>query len=147
MLENPFDDAVEEVARMPVQPLWPEAEPVPTICCVPGRNELEAAAALLLAYVLRFEGGVRRQQVFFADLPLSGAVYPRLYKQAGLVCLSLIRPSPPERARHLVQRIRRRAERAGVGRAVGIVTGRARRCEGSVWQLGRYRQELLRCRR
>ncbi len=60
MLENLFDDTVEEVARMPEQPPWPEAEPVPTICCVPGRNELDAATALLLVYVLRFEGSVRK---------------------------------------------------------------------------------------
>jgi hypothetical protein len=61
MLENLFDDTVEEVARVPEQAPWVGAEPVPTICCVPGRNELDAAPALLLAYVLRFEGGVARQ--------------------------------------------------------------------------------------
>jgi hypothetical protein len=52
--------------------------------------------------------------VFFADLPLSGAVYPRLFEQAGLVCLSLMRTSAPARARYLVQRIRRRAPGARV---------------------------------
>jgi hypothetical protein len=55
-----------------------------------------------------------RQQVFFADLLLSGAVYPGLFEQAGLVCLSLMRTSAPARARYLVQRIRRRAPGAQV---------------------------------
>jgi len=60
-----------------------------------------------------------RQQVFFADLLLSGAVYPGLFEQAGLVCLSLMRTSTLSRAAHSAPR----AGRASVGRAEGIVTG------------------------
>jgi hypothetical protein len=119
MLENLFDDAVKEIARMPEQPAWPEAEPLPTVWCVPGRSEVDAAAARLLAYVLRFESGVRRQQGFFADLPVSGAVYSRLSSKRGSFCLSLIRTNAPARARYLVQRIRRHAPGAKVWSGCG----------------------------
>ena len=109
MLENLSEDTVEQAPPMPDYPARPEVEPMPAICCVAGRNDLDAAAALVLAYLLRLEGRVRSHQVRFADVPLSDDLYPRLFEQAGLVFVSLISTSAPARVRYLVQRIRRRA--------------------------------------
>ncbi len=141
MLENLFDAALEELAPMPNDPARPEVEPVSAIYCIPGRNELDGAAALLLAYLLRQEGDVQGEKVFCSDEPLSSAVYPRLFAQSRLIGLSLISTSAPARARYLVQRLRRRAPgtnvliglwglsptelaaaRAAIGSSVHIVT-------------------------
>jgi len=118
MLENLFDDTIEEAAAMPEYPARPEVEPIPAIYCTAGRNDLDTAAALLLAYLLRLEGRVQRHQVRFADVPLSDVVYPRLFEEGGLVCVSLISTNAPARVRYLVQRIRRRAP--GVKVLVGL---------------------------
>jgi hypothetical protein len=85
-----------------------------TICCVPGRNELDVAAALLLAYVRRFEGGVARHRCFLPPCRFLVPFMRALLEQAGLVCLSLMRTSAPARARYLVRRILRRTPGAQV---------------------------------
>ena len=59
MLENLFDDIIEEVAPEEVAPMAeyharPEVEPMPAIYCIAGCNNIDAAAAL--AYLLRLEG-------------------------------------------------------------------------------------------
>src|ERR1700737_114299 len=118
MLENLSEDTVEQAPPMPDYPARPEVEPMPAICCVAGRNDLDAAAALVLAYLLRLEGRVRSHQVRFADVPLSDVLYPRLFEQAGLVVGSLVSTSARGRGRYPVRRIRRRAP--GVKVLVGL---------------------------
>ena len=144
MLENIFDNTIEEA--VPEYPARSKVELMPVIDCMPGRNGLDAAAALLLAYLLRLEGRVRRHQLRFADVPLSDVVYPRLFEQPGLVFVSLISTSAPARVRYLVQRIRWRAPGVNVLIGLwGIATGRARGRESGAWRPGRRRHELTRC--
>ena len=109
MLENLFDDTIEEAGQIAEYPARPEGESVPAIYCIAGHNNIDAAAALVLAYLLRLEGRVRSHQVRFADVPLSDVAYPRAFEEAGLVFVSLISTSAPARVRYLVRRIRRRA--------------------------------------
>jgi hypothetical protein len=84
MLENLFDDTIEEVAPMAEYPARPEVELMPAIYCIAGRNNIDAATALGLAYLLRLEGRVRSHQVRFPDVPLSDVVSPRIVSQ-GMV--------------------------------------------------------------
>jgi len=109
MLENLFDDTIEEAGQIAEYPARPEGESVPAIYCIAGHNDIDGAAALVLAYLLRLEGRVRGHQVRFADVPLSDVAYPRAFEEAGLVFVSLISTSAPARVRYLVRRIRRRA--------------------------------------
>jgi hypothetical protein len=83
MLENIFANTIEEAVPMPEYPARSKVELMPVIDCMPGRNGLDAAAALPLAYLLRLEGRVRRHQLRFADVPLSDVVYPRLFEHRG----------------------------------------------------------------
>jgi len=118
MLENLFDNTIEEAVPMLEYPARSKVELMPAVYCMAGRNGLDAAAALLLAHLLRLEGRVRWHQLRFADVPLSDVVYPRLFEQAGLVFVSLISTSAPARVRYLVQRIRWRAP--GVNVLIGL---------------------------
>jgi len=111
MLENLFDETLD---AMPDSAARSEVEPIETICCIPGRNDLDAAAALILAYLLLSTEAARTQKVVFVDRPLSGSVYPATFERAGLVCLSVISTTAPARARYLVHRVRRRAPGANV---------------------------------
>ena len=92
------------------------ARPVPgasgRIVCVAGRNELDEAAALLLVNALRLECHIDIGAPLSTDALSANTVYLPLFKDASVVCLSLISTSSPARARLLVRRIRRRAPRA-----------------------------------
>lgn len=105
ILENLFDDqfiASEEGAadegREPGNP---------PIVCVSGRNELDAAAAMVLAGQLRARG--HKARLFAADAsPFLNGYRPAL-REAAIVCLVLVSTSSPARAQHIVRRLRRRA--------------------------------------
>lgn len=84
------------------------------IVCVAGRNELDEAAALLLAHLLSRERQMDTGLPFAPDTLSSDTSRLPLFKDAAVVCLSLISTSSPARARYLVRRIRRRAPRARV---------------------------------
>ena len=86
----------------------------PRFLCVAGRNELDEAAGLLLVTLLRVERGMAVEPPLSADALSADAAYPPLFKDAAVVCLSLISTSSPARARYLVRRIRRRAPMARV---------------------------------
>jgi hypothetical protein len=85
----------------------------PEIICVAGRNELDAAAALLLVHLLRSEQSIRTV-VALPALASNNNPRERLFEQATLVCLSLVSTTSPARARYLVRRLRRRAPQARV---------------------------------
>jgi predicted PurR-regulated permease PerM len=82
------------------------------IVCVAGRNELDEAAALLLVNVLRLERHIDIGAPLSADALSADVTHLPFFKDASVVCLSLISTSSPARARFLVRRIRRRAPRA-----------------------------------
>ncbi|HEY3910655.1 MAG TPA: AI-2E family transporter [Stellaceae bacterium] len=82
------------------------------VACVSGRNELDEAAAMLLASLLRARG--RAADVFAADSPAALGNSRVSLRDAAIVCLSLISTSSPARARHIVRRLRRRAPRAPI---------------------------------
>jgi hypothetical protein len=110
ILENLFEDSVLEADPAPDQ------EDVETeggfIVCVAGRNELDEAAAMLLASLLRARG--HRAYVFGVDAAGALGGHRIALRDAGIVCLSLISTSSPARARHIVRRLRRRAPRARI---------------------------------
>ena len=105
MLEDLSDDPIENAASAHVTLL--------PVYCIAGRNELDAAAALLFVHLLRLAGHAGEAQVLSAGQLMSDASDPRL-SEANLICLSLIGASTPARARYLVRRVRRRAPRAHV---------------------------------
>jgi predicted PurR-regulated permease PerM len=114
MLENLSDDAIEDAASTATHTTGPEAEPLPSICCIAGRNELDNAAALLLVHLLRSKYRTGITSVLAADVLASAADHSESLKDVALICLSLISTSAPARARYLVRRIRRRAPRTRV---------------------------------
>jgi predicted PurR-regulated permease PerM len=110
ILENLFDDAVVEAD--------PAAEGGAAgphngfIVCMAGRNELDEAAAMLLASLLRARG--HAAYVFAADSPAALGDRGVALRDAAVLCLSLISTGSPARARHIVRRLRRRAPRARI---------------------------------
>jgi predicted PurR-regulated permease PerM len=100
MLENLSDDATENADSTPAT--------MPAVCCIAGRNELDAAAALLLAHLLRLTGQAGQVWVLSADQLVSDASHSSL-KDSEVIYLSLISTSTPARVRYLVRRVRRRA--------------------------------------
>jgi predicted PurR-regulated permease PerM len=112
MVDNLSQD--EDEASAPEPPVLPKPERMARIVCVAGRNELDEAAALLLVNLLRLERHLEVAPPLSADALSADAAYLPLFKDASLVCLSLISTSSPARARHLVRRIRRRAPLARV---------------------------------
>jgi hypothetical protein len=76
-------------------------------------HELDAAAALLLAHLLRPAVQAGEVRVLSADQVVSDPSNPTLGK-AKLICLSLISTSTPARVRYLVRRVRRRAPDANL---------------------------------
>jgi predicted PurR-regulated permease PerM len=112
MLENLVQDGETGSASEPTAIAEPER--LLKIICVAGRNELDEAAALLLTNLLRSESR------FKVETPMSAAAlsadlgYSVPFKDASIVCLSLISTSSPARARYLVRRIRRRAPSARI---------------------------------
>jgi predicted PurR-regulated permease PerM len=105
MLENLSDAAIENAASAPAT--------VPGICCIAGRNELDAAAALLLVHLLHLAGQAGKVSVLSADQLISDASHPSL-REAGVIYLSLISTSTPARVRYLVRRVRRRSLHANL---------------------------------
>ena len=105
MLENLSDDTIENAASA--------ADALPLVCCIAGRNELDAAAALLLVHLLTLGCRAGNVPVLSADQLMSDASDPSL-KEAKLICLSLIGTTTPARVRYLVRRIRRRALHANL---------------------------------
>jgi hypothetical protein len=84
------------------------------IACVAGRNELDEAAAMLLANLLYLERGIQIGALLPAEALSTDAGHLALFKDASIVCLSLISTSSAARARYLVKRIRRRAPLARI---------------------------------
>jgi predicted PurR-regulated permease PerM len=110
MLEDLADEADAGKSEPPLAPVNEE----PAIVCVAGRNELDEAAALLLANLMRAERHPRVVEALPAHALAADASSLPLFRQARLVCLSLISTGSPARARYLERRLRRRAPRAKV---------------------------------
>jgi len=116
MVENLSQD--EDAPTALERGTLPSPERLSQVVCVAGRNELDQAAALLLVNLLRSEHRLAVGPPLSADALSADAGYLPLFKDASVVCLSLISTSSPARARYLVRRIRRRAPLARV--AVGF---------------------------
>jgi len=112
MVENLSQD--EDVPSALERGTLPKPERLSQVVCVAGRNELDQAAALLLVNLLRSEHPLEVGPPLSADALSADAAYLPLFKDASVVCLSLISTSSPARARYLVRRIRRRAPLARV---------------------------------
>ena len=110
ILENLFDDSVIDSDAAP------EAGAIAVdsgfVVCLAGRNELDEAAAMLLASLLRARG--HHAYVFPPDSPAALGGHRVALRDAAVVCLSLISTSSAARARHIVRRLRRRAPRARI---------------------------------
>jgi len=122
MGENLSED--EDAASAPEHAARPKLERMHRIVCVAGRNELDEAAALLLVEILRPEHHLDLGPPLSANALSADTGYLPLFKDASVVCLSLISTSSPARARYLVRRIRRRAPAARV--LVGLWGSRTR---------------------
>jgi predicted PurR-regulated permease PerM len=109
ILENLFDDTVLEDATNEGGATQPESG---FIVCLTGRNELDEAAAMLLASLLRARG--HRAYVFEVDSAGALGGHRVALRDAAVVCLSLISTASPARARHIVRRLRRRAPGARI---------------------------------
>jgi len=112
MIQNLSED--EDTASAPEGAAQPKPERTLGVVCVAGRNDLDEAAALLLVHALRLEQHVDLGAPLSADALSADTDHPPPFKDASVVCLSLISTSSPARARFLVRRIRRRAPRARV---------------------------------
>jgi predicted PurR-regulated permease PerM len=112
MVENLSED--EGTGASSEQGAAPKPAGLPGIVCVGGRNELDEAAALLLVHALHKEYQTDVCAPLSAEVLSASTAYLPLFKDAAVVCLSLISTSSPARARFLVRRIRRRAPRARV---------------------------------
>jgi predicted PurR-regulated permease PerM len=112
MVENLSED--EGTGASSEQEAAPKPAGLPGIVCVGGRNELDEAAALLLVHALHKECQTDVGAPLSAEALSASTAYLPIFKDAAVVCLSLISTSSPARARFLVRRIRRRAPRARV---------------------------------
>ncbi|MBV8589534.1 MAG: AI-2E family transporter [Acetobacteraceae bacterium] len=111
LVENLSEDEGEGSTAVPAAPPKTGASGV---VCVAGRNDLDEAAALLLAHLLNRERRLNTGPPLPPDTLSSDAAHFPLLKGASVACLSLISTSSPARARYLVRRIRRRAPGASV---------------------------------
>jgi hypothetical protein len=112
MLENLSHD--EDTSPMAERGTVAKAEHRSRIVCVAGRNELDEAAALLLVNLLRSERHLEVGPPLSPDALSVDAVFLPLFKDASVICLSLVSTSSLARARYLVRRLRRRAPSARV---------------------------------
>jgi predicted PurR-regulated permease PerM len=110
ILENLFEDSVIDPDLAPEDGQAPQ--PSEFVACIAGRNELDEAAAMLLASLLRSRG--HAAYVFPADSPAALGGHRVAFRDAAAMCLSLISTSSAARARHIVRRLRRRASRARI---------------------------------
>ena len=110
ILENLFDDSVIDPDAAPETGARPADSGF--VVCLAGRNELDEAAAMLLASLLRARG--HHAYVFQPDSPAALGGHRVALRDAAAVCLSLISTSSAARARHIVRRLRRRAPRARI---------------------------------
>ncbi|MBV8739573.1 MAG: AI-2E family transporter [Alphaproteobacteria bacterium] len=109
ILENLSDDSVIED---PINEGDAKGSEGGFIVCLAGRNELDEAAAMLLASLLRARG--HRAYVFAIDSAGALGGHRVALRDAAVVCLSLISTASAARARHIVRRLRRRAPRARI---------------------------------
>jgi predicted PurR-regulated permease PerM len=107
IIENLFDDAVIEADSEAGQEENPPESGF--VACVAGRNELDEAAAMLLASLLMSRG--HRAYVFEVDAASAAGGDRIALRDASIVCLTLISTGSAARARHIVRRLRRRAPR------------------------------------
>jgi hypothetical protein len=112
MVENLLED--EDATAAPKHAAGPKPEGSSGVVCVAGRNELDEAAALLLVNVLRLERHIDIGAPLSPDALSADTVHLPFFKEASVVCLSLISTGSPARGRFLVRRIRRRAPRAQI---------------------------------
>ncbi len=112
MVENLLED--EDAAAAPEHAAGPKPAGFSGVVCVAGRNELDQAAALLLVNVLHLERHIDIGTPLSADALSADIAHLPFFKDASVVCLSLISTSSPARARFLVRRIRRRAPQAHI---------------------------------
>jgi predicted PurR-regulated permease PerM len=112
MLENLSED--EDSESGPEHAARSRSEQRRGVICVAGRNELDEAAAMMLVHLLRTEQHLEVGPPLAPDALSSDASHLPLFRDASVVCLSLISTSSPARARYLVRRVRRRAPRARV---------------------------------
>jgi predicted PurR-regulated permease PerM len=102
---------MEMLENLPEEPAAGQGRAV----CLAGRNELDEAAAALLAHLL---GGA---EVLPAEALSAEDRHRPALRSATTVCLSLVSTSSPARARYLVRRLRRRAPQARL--LVGLWAG------------------------
>ncbi len=110
ILENLFDNSVIDPDAAPET--GEKSLDSGFVVCLAGRNELDEAAAMLLASLLRVRG--HQAFVFPPDSPAALGGHRVALRDAAVVCLSLISTSSAARARHIVRRLRRRAPRARI---------------------------------
>jgi predicted PurR-regulated permease PerM len=92
----------------------PPTEPhLAVVLCVAGRNELDEAAALLLADLLR-RHGVAAASMSAAEGFAAGIGASPTARGSRVMVLSLVSTAAPARARYLVRRLRRRSPGATV---------------------------------
>ena len=113
ILEDLSGDEAAEASSTAERPDPPLIEGAPRIVCVAGRNELDEAAASLLVHLLRSEHSAEIAEALPAEALTSDSSQSS-FKDASVVCLSLVSTNSPARARYLVRRVSRRAPRARV---------------------------------
>ena len=138
MLEDLSDDTIENAASAPAT--------LAPVCCIAGRNELDAAAALLLMHLLGLAGQAGKVRVLSADQLMSDASDPSL-QEAKLICLSLIGATTPARVRYLVRRVRRRALHANLiigfwGGSEEDLTAARVAIDGSIYAVATFREAV-----
>jgi predicted PurR-regulated permease PerM len=118
MAENLLDD--DDTTSPPEHAAGPKAEDLSSIICVAGRNELDEAAAVLLMNLLRLERQIDIGASLSADALSADTAYLPLFKNASVVCLSLISTSSPARALPGETYSPARPSGANIGRVLGI---------------------------
>ncbi len=111
ILENLFDNSVID-DNSPTEGGTVGPAESGFVVCMAGRNELDEAAAMLFAGLLRARG--HDAYVFAADSPAALGGRRVALRDAEIVCVALVSTSSPARARHLVRRLRRRVPRARI---------------------------------
>jgi hypothetical protein len=111
LLENLSDEATADPTSG--QSTSPVIGGAPRILCIAGRNELDEAAALLLVHLLGLEHPVAIAEALPAEVLKSDRYHSSL-EDPMVICLSLISTYSAVRARYLIRRLGRRAQRTRV---------------------------------